>query len=112
MADAGGTNAVKLLQNVGEYSIYMVYNTQVSNGETVPIDGTGGVPGIKAGDKVVVLGGMNFTDETALWGATFTSVEYSETNMHFTVVDTGASDDDIAIVFMYIPQSDPFVGAA
>lgn len=112
MTDAGGTNTVIQLSNEGPYMKYLVYNTEVTNGETVPIDGTNGVPGIKAEDKVIVLGGTNFSDEKSLWGATFTSVEYDETAMHFTVVDSGASDDDIAIVFIYIPQGDPFLGAA
>ena len=45
----------------------MVYNTEVSNGETIPLDGTGtGVPGIQAEDKVIILGGANLTDETSI----------------------------------------------
>lgn len=111
MADAGGTNTVVQIGNEGPYMKYVVYNTSADNAETIPIDGTNGVPGIQAEDKVIVVGGMNFSDETALWGATFTGVEYDETNMHFTLAGS-MSGDDIAIVFIYIPQSDPFLGAA
>lgn len=111
MTDAGGTNKVIQLSNCGSYMLYMVYNTEVSNGETIPIDGTDGVPGIQAEDKVFILSGANLTDETQIGGATVTC-EYGETEMHFTWTDAGASDDDVAIVFMYVPQGDPFIGAA
>lgn len=110
MVDAGGTNSVIQISNEGPYMIFLVRNDSVDNGQMIPIDGTNGVPGIQAGDKVIAMGGTNFSAEKSLWGGTFTSVEYSETNMHFTVVDSGASSHDIAIVFVYIPQGDTLLG--
>lgn len=108
-SDAGGTNTVTQISNEGPYMIFLARNTSTDNAEGIPIDGTDGVPGIQAEDKVIILGGTNFSDETSLWGATFTAAEYDETTMQI-IVAGGMSSDDVGVLFMYIPQTDPFLG--
>jgi len=109
MTDAGGTNEVRLFSDAGIYPVYIVVNTEVTNGETIPVDGTNGVPGIQAEDTCIVLGGMNLADETSISGGTI-SAEYDKTAMHFTVTDAGASDDPVCIIFMHVPVTDDFIG--
>lgn len=109
MVDAGGTTTLIQLGNEGPYMKYLIRNDSVDNGETIPFDGPANSP-VQAEDRVMILGGMNFSQETSVNGAT-TTVEYDETAMHFTVTDASASSSDIAIVFIYIPQGDAQLGS-
>lgn len=104
MTDAGGTTTLIQLGNEGPYMKYLIRNTSVDNGQTIPFDGPSNSP-VVAEDKVIILGGTNFTQETAIGGGT-TTVEYDETAKHFTVTDASASSSDVAIVFIYIPKGD------
>lgn len=113
MTDAGGTTTCNLLTNVGTYETWIVHNTSVDDGETIPIDGTGGagVPGIQAEDRVMIRSISNWTEETSGAG-TALSAEYDETNMHFTVTESGITSDSIAIEFILIRANDKALGTA
>jgi len=109
MVDAGGTTTLTQLSNEGPYMKFIIENDSVDNGETIPFDGPANSP-VVAEDRVIILGGCNFTQETQVQGAT-TTVEYDETAMHFTVTDASASSSAVAIVFIYIPQGDATLGS-
>jgi hypothetical protein len=102
MADAGGTTTLKQIANVGEYMMYEITNTSVDTGETIPFDGPSNSP-VKAEDQVIILGALNETTESQAAGGDIT-VEYDETDMHFTVTEGGIADDVVTIVFLYKPQ--------
>lgn len=102
MADAGGTTTLELISNVGQYPLYKIKNTSVDDGETIPLDGPANSP-VKAEDKVIIVGALNETDEKQGAGATL-SVEYDETAMHFTVTESGITDDIVSILFYYVGQ--------
>ena len=97
MTDAGGTNTFEMITNVGTYMLCKLKNDSVDNGETIPLDGPSNSP-VVAEDQLIVVGVNNETQETQLGGGT-TSVEYDETEMHFTVTDSGASSSVISIWF-------------
>lgn len=111
MADAGGTQTCVQLSNEGGLMKFAVTNTQVTSGETVPLDGAAGtgVPGLSAEDKVIVVGALNHTSETQL-NASALTVAYDETAMHFTVTESGKTDEKYTIIFYYIPQSNKQLG--
>ncbi len=108
MTDAGGTTTLIKLSEEGPYMKYLLKNTSVTTAETIPFDGPSNSPVI-AEDKVIILSVFNFTDETSSAG-TALSAEYDETNMHFTITESGASDEEIGVVFYYVPKADPELG--
>jgi len=108
MADAGGTDTLIQLGNEGPYMKYLLKNTDVDDGETIPFDGPSNSP-VVAEDKVIILGVFNFTNETSGAG-TALSAEYDETAMHFTITESGVTSDEIGVVFMYIPKGDIALG--
>ncbi len=108
MTDAGGTNTLIKLSDEGPYMKYLLKNDSVDTTETIPFDGPSNSP-VVAEDKVIILGVFNFTSEASGAGAAL-SAEYDETNMHFTITESGAADDDIGVVFYYIPQADSELG--
>lgn len=108
MSDAGGTTTLIQLSNEGPYMKYLLKNDDTDDGETIPFDVPSNSP-VRAEDKVIILGVFNFTAETSGEG-TALSTEYDETAMHFTITESGVTEDDIGVVFMYIPQADSELG--
>jgi len=106
MADAGGTQTCKQLSNEGGLMKFIVTNTEVTSGETIPLDGAAGtgVPGLQVEDKIIVLGALNHTAETQLNASALTAA-YDETAMHITVTESGKTDEKYSVVFLYIPQA-------
>lgn len=102
MVDAGGTDTLITIGNVGEDTLYEIRNTSVDNGQTIPVDGVSNTPFV-AEDKVMVVGVFNETQGTSLGGGT-TSVEWDESALHFTVTDASASSSDIRIWFYRLGQ--------
>ena len=100
MVDAGGTTTFEILSNVGPYMLCKVSNTSVDSTETIPLDGPSNSP-VVAEDQVVIVGALNETTESQLGGSALT-VEYDETAMHFTVTESGATDDVVSIYFYLI----------
>jgi len=109
MTDAGGTTTLIQLGNEGPYMKYILKNTSVDSGETIPFDGPSNSP-VAAEDRVIILGLFNFTNETSGAG-TALSAAYDETAMHFTITESGITDDDVGVVFIYIPQGDATLGS-
>ena len=108
MSDAGGTTTLIKLSDEGPYMKYLLKNDDCDDGETIPFDGPSNSP-VVAEDKVIILGVFNFTTETSGAG-TALSAEYDETEKHFTITESGVTEDDIGVVFYYIPQSDAELG--
>lgn len=102
MVDAGGTNTLVKLADLGQCMVFALTNSSVDSTETIPFDGPSNSP-VKAEDQVIVLGMLNQTTESQSSG-TALSCEYDETAMHFTVTEAGITDDVVTIVFMYIPS--------
>jgi len=97
MTDAGGTNTFEVLDNVGQYQLCKISNDSVDNGETIPLDGPSNSP-IKAEDQVMIVGILNETTESSGAGIVL-SAEYDETAMHFTITESGITDDVVTIFF-------------
>jgi len=97
MTDAGGTTTFEVLSNVGPYMLCKVSNTSCDTAETIPLDGPSNSP-IVAEDQVIVVGILNETTE-AQGGGSALSCEYDETEMHFTITESGAASDVITIFF-------------
>ncbi len=108
MGDAGGTNTLIQLSNEGPYMKYLLVNDSVDTTETIPFDGPSNSP-VVAEDKVIILSVFNFTSEASSAG-TALSAEYDETEMHFTITESAAADDEIGVVFLYIPKGDSELG--
>jgi len=102
MTDAGGTNTLKQISNVGEYTLWELRNDSVTDGETIPFDGPANSP-VKAEDQVMVVGALAETGEAQAADGTLTP-PYDETAMHFTVTLNGLSDTPVKIWFYHIPQ--------
>jgi len=100
MTDAGGTTTFEVIGNVGNFMLCKVSNDSVDDGETIPLDGPSNSP-IVAEDQVLILGGLNETTEKQIAGATL-SVEYDETEMHFTVTESSITDDVVTILFLLL----------
>lgn len=102
MSDAGGTNTFEILANVGERMLCKVRNTSVDSTETIPLDGMSNSV-ISAGDTVILLGALNETTETQLAG-TAIGIEYSKSAMHFTITESGITDEVYTIMFYLIKK--------
>ena len=111
MADAGGTTTLVQIGNEGPYMKYILHNTAVTDGETIPFDITGSP--VQAEDRVLILSVFNWTSETdsSAQGNALGAL-YDESNMHFTIVESGKTDESIGVCFIYIPQGDDELGSA
>src|SRR3990167_10461425 len=101
MADAGGTNTLTKLGDMGQVSFWRLRNTSVSTGETVPVDITGSP--FAAEDELIIIGALNSNSEEQVSGGTLV-VAYDETNLHFTVTESGVTDKQVDIFFMSVGQ--------
>jgi len=109
MADAGGTTTLITVGTEGPYTRYILHNTEWDSGETLPFDITGSP--VVAEDRVVILGVQDWTNETSGASGNITA-EYDETNMHFTVTDSGVSAASVCVMFLHIPGTDGDLGSA
>lgn len=102
MTDASGTNTLRIISNVGKHLLYEIKNNDVDDGETIPFDSPSNSP-VVAEDQVIVIGMYNETTEKTGGGGAL-SCEYDESNMHFTVTESGITTDVIRIQFYYLGQ--------
>jgi len=101
MVDAGGTTTYEVIANVGELQLCKISNDSVDDGETIPVEL---VAPVEIVDQLIVIAGLNETTEAQISGIV-ASVEYSETNRHFTWVESGITADVVSIYFYLRKQS-------
>lgn len=94
MAEATGITG-KLVTNVGDMSLYEVKAT-ASTTETITIPSN--LP-VTTSSKVQLVSCNNVTD-----GTVATSCVYDDANTRFTYVESGASDEDVRILF-YVSEA-------
>lgn len=109
MADAGGTTTLIKCGQEGPYTRYILHNTDVDSGETIPFDITGSP--VNAEDRVIILGGQDWTNETSAASGNCT-FEYDETAKHFTFTDSGVTAASVCVCFLHIPATDGDLGSA
>jgi hypothetical protein len=85
----------KLITNVGELSLYEV-KAVASTTETITIPSN--IP-VTASSKVSLVACNNLTD-----GTHATSCVYDDANTRFTYTESGASDEDVRILF-YVSEN-------
>lgn len=85
----------KLITNVGELSLYEVRAVATTT-ETITIPSN--IP-VTAASRVSLVSCNNLTD-----GTVATSCAYDDANTQFTYVESGASDEDVRILF-YVSEN-------
>lgn len=96
MTDAGGTSTLTKIGDLGQITLWRLRNTSVDDTETMPLDITGHP--FHAESQIIVVGGLSDTSEKQVSGNDLT-VEYDETNMHFTIGESGLSGKQVDIYF-------------